>query len=85
MLAERLRNLERDLRPDFPEIADMLLEVVLRARKVGVPGRYPGDERALSSAREQFFAVRRKFKTYPHTPELVTNTGKPDGICWVRG
>lgn len=71
MSVDRLVNLERDLREQYPDVADMLLPAVEKARELGVPGRYPRDQRALGNARANFLAVKREFLHQPHTPDLV--------------
>lgn len=71
MSVDRLVNLERDLREKYPDVADMLLPAVEKAKELGVPGRYPRDQRALNDARAEFLTVRREFKAQPHTVDLV--------------
>lgn len=72
MSVHDIERLEKDFRKDHPEVADMLLQAAERAKVlVGVPGRYPRDERFLGSAREQYLSLRREFKAKPHTPDLI--------------
>lgn len=68
---DRLVNAERDFRGDYPDVANMLLSAIEKARELGVPGRYPRDQRVLGNARADFLAVRREFLHQTHTPELV--------------
>lgn len=70
-----IRNIEAlaaGFEEKYPAVAELLRgPVVTKALELGVPDRYPRDQKALDIARTQFMEVRREFKHSPHTPDLV--------------
>lgn len=71
-VSSRYRGFAKRFQEKHPKLAELLRgPVVTKARELGVLDRYPRDRRALGVARDEFFVVRREFKTSPHTPDLV--------------
>lgn len=71
MSVDRLVNIERGFRGTYPDVADLLSSAIEKAKELGVPGRYPRDQKALGTARADFLSLRRDFLHQPHTPDLV--------------